>query len=570
MPRHMAVPAHPRPRPRPRLTALTGTLVLALLATAALAGPVGGPLRHLPGVRACPPVDVDVVVSPDLLPAVTAIVGPLAGHDVHHRCLNPTVRAQEPQATVASADILPLARAPQIWIPDASAWGQQVLTWPLRPAGSLATTPVVIATSTEATHALGWAERSPTWKQVLRGSRPVIVPDYRTQSESLAALIALWQSLGQGTAADQDVVATVLAADRAELPDPAAAIADARSGSAMAPLFPATEQSVAYLNATSTVPQLSAVYPREGSPVLDYPIYRRTQPDPTVTAAVTTVVNRLRSAPAAETLRQAGFRRRADAPAPDSGSSGGTVVGTGIRHAQEVTVLAPPGPAQIDAMIERVEALAKPSRILTVIDVSRSMATRLDDGVSRIALAGAAARLGVNLLPDSGSVGLWVFAGKMSRHRDYRVLLPPRRLGERDEHGETQRNRMTRLSATVQTQLTGGGTALYDTTIAALEEMHRHYDRRAVNAIILLSDGGNFDRTGAGLDDVLDRIRTLNRSGRTVAIYTGGLGAQADYPALRAIARTSGGHTYRIDDALAGQQALLDGLRRSRGLGAPG
>ena len=85
--------------------------------------------------------------------------------------------------------------------------------------------------------------------------------------------------------------------------------------------------------------------------------------------------------------------------------------------------------------------------------------------------------------------------------------------------------------------------------------------------IILLSDGGNSDKTGASLDDVVSEIKKLNRGKQKVAIYAAGLGAQADYAAMGQIADASGGHLYRIDTALAGQQALLDGLRRSRGIG---
>jgi Ca-activated chloride channel family protein len=109
---------------------------------------------------------------------------------------------------------------------------------------------------------------------------------------------------------------------------------------------------------------------------------------------------------------------------------------------------------------------------------------------------------------------------------------------------------------------------LYDTTIAAMRDMHAHYDPQAVNAVILLSDGGNSDKTGATLDDVVAEIHKLNTGKRKVAIYTAGLGADADYAALRRIAEASGGYTYRIDTALSGQQALLDGLRRSRRIGA--
>jgi hypothetical protein len=156
----------------------------------------------------------------------------------------------------------------------------------------------------------------------------------------------------------------------------------------------------------------------------------------------------------------------------------------------------------------------------------------------------------------------------MGGGKDYRVLGPVRRLGSHDASGETQRNLLTRLASTMDSYLSGGGTALYDTTIAAMREMHANYDPKSVNAIILLSDGGNFDRTGTtSLDDVVKEIHKLNAGKQKVAIYTAGLGASADYDALRAIATASGGYTYRIYTAVSGQQALLDGLRRSRKIG---
>jgi Ca-activated chloride channel family protein len=566
MPRHMSLDAADRPSGRgPNLPGWI-VLLAAALVTVVGAGFLLIPretLAKLPGVSAkpCDSEPVDIVVSPELQGVVTEILRPLRGQSLTGgRCLAPTVRSQEPQATVASEDILPLDRAPQLWIPDASVWGEKVPRWPLTSDGSLASTPVVVATSLEAAQELGWATKAPTWYQVLRGKRPVIVPDYQSQSESLDVLIALWQSLGKGEKAEEQVMATVLAADRGELPDPAAAIADARSGSANAPLFPATEQTVAHLNATSIVPQLTAVYPREGSPILNYPIYRMGGPgqSPSHQAAVAAVSTRLRSAAAVEIMRQAGFRRPAEGKV-----SVGNPVGTGIRRSKDVTVLAPPQRAEVDGMINRVESLAKPSRILTVMDVSLSMKAKLQDGISRIQLAGAAARLGANLLPDSGSVGLWVFAGKMDGDKDYRVISEVKPLDSKTG-GETHRSVLIRLASTIDKNLSGGGTGLYDTTIAALRNMHATYDPKAVNVIILLSDGGNSDKTGATLDDVVAEIKKLNTPKQHVAIYTAGLGADADYPALRKIADTSGGHTYRIDTALAGQEALLDGLRRSR------
>ena len=311
-------------------------------------------------------------------------------------------------------------------------------------------------------------------------------------------------------------------------------------------------------NATSTTAHLTAVYPREGSPSLDYPIYRvaATSGSPDQIGATQLVIEGLTSSAAQELVRRAGFRIVGDA----------NPVGTGITT-RSVKVLEPPSRTEVDGMIGRVEALAKPSRILTVLDVSLSMRAKLDDGLTRIGLAGAASRLGVNLLPDSGSVGLWIFASKMNGNTDYRVIAPMKRLGSRGANGETQRSLLMRDAANSESYLTPGGTSLYDVTIAAMKNMHRNYDPKAANAIILLTDGANEDSTGATLDDVLNEIRRLNRGKEKVAIYTGGLGPDADYPAMRKIALTSGGYPYRIDNAQAGQQALLDGLRRSRKLG---
>jgi hypothetical protein len=502
---------------------------------------------------------VEIIVAPELESLVNQILAPRDAEVTGKPCVGVEVRSQEPQETVASAAVLPIDRAPQLWIPDDAVWGEKAAShWPNRSAGSLAKTPVVLATSSKAVEELGWANRSPTWAQALRGSRPVAVADYQSQSESLDALIALWQTLGRTKQANNEVAATVLAADRQELPSPAAAIADASSGSSNAPLVPSTEQAVAHLNATATVPNLVAVYPSEGSPLLDYPILQVTgnTHTPELSAATQAVIIRLTSARAGLLVREAGFR----------GPRGGDPFGAGITPTN-TRVLTPPGQVDIDGMINRLDALAAPSRLLAVMDVSQSMKSRLDDGIPRITMEGEATRLGVNLLPDRSYIGTWLFATKLDGAKDYRVLNPVERLGSNEPTGETHRSLLMRSVQNPERYLTNGGTALYDVTIAAFEEMHKSYDPKAANAIILLSDGPNEDPHGASLAQVLALIHRLNAGQQKVAIYTAGLGPDADYPALRQIADASGGYPYRIDTALEGQRSLLDGLNRSRHIG---
>lgn len=540
---------------------LVAAAVVSLIGVGVLLGGTSALGRDLPFAAApvCTQQDVDVVVTPELVSVADQILAPVQGEDIGgDRCLRATVRAQEPQQTVISADVLPLDRAPQVWVPDATVWGTKATRWQLTSAGTMATSPVVLATSDGAVKELGWARKAPTWEKALRGKRPVAVPDYESQSESLDALIALWQSLGKGAKADQAVVATVFAADRGELPSPEQAVADARSGSADAPLFPASEQAVAYLNATATESNLEAVYPSEGSPILDYPVYQVSGAAQTASQqrAAQAVANRLISDAAQSLVRRAGFRD----------STGNAATGRGIRQGP-VTVLTPPGEKELDAMVGRIDALAKPTRLLGVFDVSLSMRSKLADGLTRIQLTAAATRLGVNLLPDSGSVGAWVFSSKMDGAKDYRVIAPVKRLGSLTAGGEAWRGYLLRLTNDLDRYLHPGGTSLYDTTIASMKYMHESFDERANNSIILLSDGANEDGDGASLKRTLAEIRKLNRGREKVTIYTAALGPDADFGAMKKIADASGGHAYQVDNAVQGQTALLDGLRRNRHLG---
>jgi Ca-activated chloride channel family protein len=201
-----------------------------------------------------------------------------------------------------------------------------------------------------------------------------------------------------------------------------------------------------------------------------------------------------------------------------------------------------------------------------VIDASESMQEKLDDGVTRAQLAGGAARLGAELLPDRSAAGAWIFASRLKGDQDWRVLAPVAPLGSTTKTGQNYRFYLQGLAGNVNRYLSPGGTALYDTTIAASREMHRTYDEKAVNAIILMTDGGN-DDSGASLQEMVAELTRLNAGKNKVAIYTAGLGPNADYAALWRIAEASGGYAYRIDTALEGQTALLDGLRRSRKLG---
>jgi Ca-activated chloride channel family protein len=540
---------------------VTAAACVVVLGAAALVAPAGA-LPRLPwsADRECPGERVSIVVEPELHDTVRSALRGLRDEELPTGgCAEAVVEAREAAQAVAASQLLPPDRAPQVWIPDSPDWVAGATRWRSQPSRRFAASPVVVTTSRRAAVALGWTQRRPTWDQVLRGERPMAVPDVEEHADSLSALLALWQTLGKGAAADAAIVNIVLAADRGQVPPAPEALAAARSGSVNAPVVPVTEQAVAAMNAASAAPALAAVYPREGSPLLTYPVMRvSAAPEtPRRRAAVQAVLDRLGSARTVAVARANGFRGPGNEPA----------TGLGI-HDGPITALAPPGPQEVRAMTDRLQKLARPSRILTVLDVSTSMLAPLDDGLRRLDLASNAARVGMELLPDRAALGVWVFARHMTGDQDWRELAPIRALGAADPRGTSQRALLGRLNGDIGRYVKGGGTGLYDVTVAAFRAMHQTYDPRAQNAIILMTDGADEDPGGTTIDQVVAEIQRLNAGPRKVAIYLAGLGSQADYPAMRRIAAASGGWTYRIDNALQGQTALLDGLRRSRRLTA--
>src|SRR5690606_9964731 len=118
-------------------------------------------------------------------------------------CLTVRVRAQEGADTVGSSRALSPAQAPQLWISDSSVWTSQITTWRYRVVGSLASTPVILASTTEAVRAAGWATTPPTWTQAMTKARHLSVPGLDDQAPGQLAMLALWQSAGRGAAADQ-------------------------------------------------------------------------------------------------------------------------------------------------------------------------------------------------------------------------------------------------------------------------------------------------------------------------------------------------------------------------------
>ena len=528
------------------LLVLVATGIVAVLATAILTVNPGNILARAPVVGdKCPSTrlantTINVVAAPDIAPVVEQLVAPMRTEKLADgRCLQVTIASQNPAETVAGAQILPLDRAPDLWIPDSSLWLPRIEQWKAKPVAQFASSPVVIGTSAAVVDASGWDKKPPSW-DTLAGNRPVAAPNIAQDAAGLSAELALWQALGKGEKAKTALAGAVVAGLRAGAPSRESAIAVAQSNAATAPLIPLTEQAVQQANRDAPAPKLVAVYPKGGLPSLDYPVavVEGAEPSAEQQAAIQAIADRLTSPAARATVRNAGFR--------DTGGS--TTAGDGIQPTA-VTPLTPPSPLEIKAVVTQIVLLSSPSRIQVVIDMSGSMRGPAGNGMNRSKFAATAAHAAGVVMPDVAQVGLWGFSRDLRGKSDRIEYLKMAALGSPTAKADVlHRDAVDRVMFGMAGHLGGNGTALYSTAVAAMKYMKGLYDPRAGNAVVLFTDGENVDPGGPSIEATVRDIKKLYDPKKPVRLICIGVGADADMVALKKLADAGGGLAFRTTD----------------------
>jgi hypothetical protein len=494
---------------------------------------------------------VAVTVAPELGDLADELLAePIALDD--GRCAVAEVTAQEPLQTVGDLGALDADALPAVWVPDSSRWAARAADAPLDGAGSMGSSPVVLATSRAVADALGWTGRPPTWGQALATDRPLAVPDLAASAEGLSALAAVRSSLGGGADADNAVVEAVLAAARTTPIPPADALAAGVAGGDDAPLVPVSEQEVFRANQDADETSLVAVYPSEGSPFLDYPVLRVGERSGAARTAADAVIEKLTSDRARTLVGKAGFR------GTDGAAPAGAGEETGIQEqAPQQLAL---DPTEVQGLFTRLSSLAKPSRILAVFDVSTSMRAPVGDG-TRATLARDAAKSALALFPDNSAIGLWAFARRLDGDTDWQELVPTRTLAT-DTGSGLQREVLAEQLDSIPGRLAPGGTGLYDTALAAVRAARANYDPTAVTSVVLITDGKDEDADTIGLDALVRTLTGEADPSRPVKIIGIALGPDADLGALEQIATATGGDAYSAVDENDLQTVLFDALRR--------
>ena len=472
----------------------------------------------------CTSSPTTVAVAPEILAPVRSA---LARVTARSQCQRFDVVARRPDDVVGR---IQRDAGPQIWVPDSSTrlddLGAKSDAWSVK--GSVAFSPVLVASPRRGAEALTSAPRSWSWLLNERGQVQLINPDI----DSASRLAYFASRTSAPTRLDLSVAERLIFTSRFAKNTLGTVLDSAAKGTLQQP-FPISEQTLATWS-DDNPSRVTAFAPAAGTPSLDYPWAVSKNAAVDVQDAAKAAFVELRSARTRDALASAGFR-------PEVGQEGPVI---GEAQVKPTPIKTPSGP-QRAAALDQWNVLRKDMRMLAVMDVSGSMkypatGTR---ALTRAQVTQRAAQTALKILPPGSQIGAWVFStdqgpgGQPWNEMSSIDTLDSRR-GQ-----ATHREELLAAVGTLPKRLEGD-TALYDTTYAAYRRMTTTYDAAYVNSVVIMTDGRNDNpRGGLTLDQLLARIKAERDPQRPVRIITIGMG-EADPAALQRIAAATGGTSY--------------------------
>jgi Ca-activated chloride channel homolog len=537
--------------PRVSLRALGVVAALVALTVITVQGlgstPAGNVLR-------CVGTDVSMSVNanPDIYPVVLEAAQRLENADttVDGRCITVDVSRQDTVYSVR--DVSAGAAIADVWVPEStiqlqyarlSEGGRAVLP---ETGTSLAHSPIVLATPRGMAEAQGWPNAQISWASLFQAEGDVGVVDPTMSAVGLTAVLALRQIAGQVTG---DSITGLLALQRrisAVAPKTSALIALNLQA------FTADERSIWQNNTADGGNPLAAVYPVEGSPVLDHPFVTLAGVDPVKSEAAAALLQHLTDATGISTLAAHGFRSPIDDAAPFATPE------LGLR-AQPPTALPPPPMEDIASTLRLWSGATKRGKVLAVMDISGSMAAQIPGtDETKMSLARSAALDSLPLFSSDSELGAWAYSTRLDGDKPYRELVPTGPMA--GLIGGTPRIEVLRSTLQQLSYKPSGGTAIFDTALAAYAKATAEYDQRKINVIVLFTDGLSEGPNTITQEELIASLKAQFNPKRPVRFITIAYGPDADSETLKQIAEATQGKHYVSEDPKDIRRVFIEAL----------
>lgn len=492
-----------------------------------------------------------LVTVPELAPVVRDALRAktnAAGGD----CSNRVVVTSEPANVTAARLADENGNRPDVWIPDSSVWTERTTapgTGVPSNNVSVAVSPLVVAVPHSVADRHGGG-RAISLDQLIPGPAdttnpvPWVLPNPSRSAATVGALI----DLSSAAATQPNGAARYGTVIRAAEREPIGLSQEATRQSAL----PTTEQQLYAYNVAHPNAKLVAAYGT--SPFrFDYPFVVLTT-EHTLRDRAAEVLKTLQGSLGRQLLVAAGFRTADAAPTR-------LLLGAVGPRAAQARVSALADADTVRAAIGQYRAITSPSRLLALLDVSGSMATRVPGAhhATRLDLAIQASVDGLAVYPDDTVVGVWEFSTNLTATTDYRVVAPLQQLG-RGPDGVTGRQQIAQALAGIKVE--HGGTGLNDTILAGIREVRRHWDPNRVNSVVVITDGGNSDRNGISTPALLRTLTAENDPNRPVRLFAIAYGPSSDFASLQKIAAVTSGRAYAAPDPRDIGHVLADAIGR--------
>ncbi|GIH04073.1 VWA domain-containing protein [Rhizocola hellebori] len=487
---------------------------------------------------------------------------------VNGTCASVTVREQDTSVTAQalSHDWDPAADgpAPDVWVPQASAWARaaaanSATADKLMPdkLPSIARTPVVIAMPKTLAESYGWPKSELDWKDLLDklAANPEVKIGMSDPATSTAGLLALSSIIDANDDADVDAeeikrVFTLEQRVAVYKPTTEELFAEYVSGKgATLSAFPALEQDVVKHNETNPSLALVAVYPKNATTEADHPFMMlKDAPwkDAKRQDAAAEFLKYVKGEAGRTAVLDEGFRDSNRAAGPKLTPAKGVV--TKLTALPRAVLLAD----AIDKTVSYWNALTRPSNVLLVLDVSGSMKEAVPGtGLTKLDLTKNAAQQVVKMFGDDSQVGLWIFAAAAQGNAAYKELVKVGKLAEGD--------RRKKLGDEITKLVPGGNTGMYDSIWAAHQSMVSSYAPGTESLVVLLTDGADDNRSTLKLPELTDKLKNADKT-KPVKVVTIALGAATDNQALTDIAVATGATPYTSSRAFDIDKVLISAL----------